>query len=247
MIYMSKEISLETFKNIFQSDGVKEDLTILSSWARGVKQERHIINILAKHLDKKDYNFKMEYSKIVEKNKYKYDIRIEDVLVEAKFSFEEDIIQLEKEIYGTRGKPVGKDFLNQYLNAIDQREEENKLRKENKKKPKGWGRNFTALTLIDIFKKKCDFFILIVQSRDLRKIPPKDLENIVAFERCISYNKEYDADGGYNVTKNFGIIEYLLDSINKARPFNSARVEVEATNRFPCKYHIYILEFKSLN
>ena len=245
MIYMSKEINLETLKNIFQSDEVKEELTVLSSWARGVKQERHIINILAKHLDKKDFNFKMECSKTVEKKKYKYDIRIEDVFVEAKFSFEEDTIQLEKEIYGTRGKPVEKDFLNQYLKAINQREEENKIRVEEKKKPKGWGRNFTALTLIDIFKKKCDYFILIVQSRDIRKIPSKDLENIVASKECISYNKENDADGGYNITENFNIIEYLLEAINKARPFNSARVEVEATNRFPCMYHIYILEFKS--
>jgi len=242
MIYMSKEINLETFKNIFQSDEVRKELTVLSSWARGVKQERHIINILAKHLDKKDFNFKMEYSKIVEKQKFIYDIRIEDVLVEAKFSFEEDIIQLEKEIYGTQGKPVEKDFLNQYLNWIDQREEENKIRVEKKKKPKGWGRNFTALTLIDIFKKKCDYFILIVQSRDIRKIPSKDLENIVASRECISYNKEFE---GYNVPENFGIIDKLLESINKARPFNSASIKIVATNRFPCMYHIYILEFKS--
>ncbi len=245
MIYVNKEINLETFKRIFQSDELRKELTVLSSWARGVKQERHIINILAKHLDKKDFNFKMEYSKKVEKRTYKYDIRIEDVLVEAKFSFEEDVMQLEKEIYGTHGKPVGEDFLNQYLKAIDQREEENKIRVEKKKKPKGWGRNFTARTLIDIFKKKCDYFILIVQSRDIRRIPSKDLENIVAFERCISYNKEYDAYGGYNITENFNIIDKLLESINKARPFNSARVEVEASNRFPCMYHIYILEFKS--
>ena len=242
MIYMSKEINLEMFKNIFQSDEVRKELTVLSSWARGVKQERHIINILAKHLDKKDFKFKMEYSKKVEKRTYKYDIRIEDVLVEAKFSFEEDVMQLEKEIYGTHGKPVGEDFLNQYLKAIDQREEETKIRKEQKKKPKGWGRNFTALTLIDIFKKKCDYFILIVQSRDIRKIPSKDLENIVASEECISYNKKFD---GYNVSENFGIIDKLLESINKARPYNSASIKIEATNRFPCVYHIYILEFKS--
>ncbi|KKM15068.1 hypothetical protein LCGC14_1699810 [marine sediment metagenome] len=61
---MSKEINLGTFKNIFKSDEVKEELTVLSSWARGVKQERHIVNILAKFLDKKDYNFKMEFSDI---------------------------------------------------------------------------------------------------------------------------------------------------------------------------------------
>ncbi len=51
---MSKEINLTTFKNIFQTEEVKEELTLLSSWARGVKQERHIINILAKHLDRKN-------------------------------------------------------------------------------------------------------------------------------------------------------------------------------------------------
>jgi hypothetical protein len=242
---MSKEINLETFRKIFQSDEVGKELIDLSSWARGVKQERHISNILAKYLDKKDYNFKMEYSKIVEKKKYIYDLRIEDILVEVKFSFEEDInFQIEKEIYGTQERPVQNDFLNQYLIWIDQREEENKIRKEKKKKPKGWGRNFTALAIIDIFKKKCDYFILIVQSRDIRKIPPKDLENIVASERCISYNREYDADGGYNVRKNLSIIEKLLESINIERPYNSAHIEIEATNRFPCKYHIYILEFK---
>ena len=234
---MSKEINLETFKSIFQSDEVKKELTGLSSWARGVKQERHIINILAKHLDKKDFKFKMEYRKSVEKKKYKYDIRIEDVLVEAKFSFEEDLkFQLEKEIYGTQGKLIQGDFLKLYLIEIDKRDK--------MEKPKGWGRNFTALTLIDIFKRKCDYFILIVQSRDIRKIPSKDLENIAAFKECISYNKEYDADGGYNVTKNFGIINKLLETINKARPFNSVNIEVEATNRFPCSYHIYVLEFK---
>jgi len=237
---MSKEINLTTFKNIFQTEEVKKELTLLSSWARGVKQERHIINILAKHLDRENFKFKTEYS--AKKNKLKYDIRIEDVFVEAKFSFEEDTIQLEKEIYGTRGKPVEKDFLNQYLIAIDQREEENKIRIEEKKKPKGWGRNFTALTLIEIFKKKCDYFILIVQSRDIRKIPSKDLENIVASKECISYNKEFE---GYNVPENFGIIDKLLESINKARPFNSASIKIMATNRFPCVYHIYILEFKS--
>lgn len=243
---MSKEINLKTFKNIFQSPEVKEDLTDLSSWARGVKQERHIINILAKYLDKKDYNFKMECSKKVEERKYKYDIRIEDVLVEVKFSFEEDTkFQLEKEIYGTQGKPILKDFLGQYLIAIYQREEENKVRKEKKEKPKGWGRNFTALTLIDIFMKKCDYFILIVQSRDIRKIPPKNMETIVASERCISYNEEYKEFGGYNVRQNFSIIDELFESINGVRPFNSAHIEIEATNRFPSKYHIYILEFKS--
>jgi len=240
MIYVSKEINFETFKNIFQSDEVKEELIVLSSWARGVKQERHIINILAKYLDKKDYNFKMEYGKIVEKKKYIYDIRIEDILVEVKFSFEEDMkIQLEKEIYGTQKKPIQKDFLNQYLIWIEEREKEN--RKEKKTKPKGWGRNFTALTIIDTLKKKCDYFILIIQSRDIRKIPSKNLENIVASKRCISYNKEY----GYNVRENFGVIDKLLESINKARPFNSTHIEINATNRFPCKYHIYILEFKS--
>lgn len=135
--------------------------------------------------------------------------------------------------------------MNQYLNWIDQKEELNKVRKEKKKKPKGWGRNFTALTLIDIFKKKCDYFILIVQSRDIRRIPSKDLENIVASKRCFSYNKEYDPMGGYNVRKNFNIIDKLLDAINKARPYNFALVEVEASKRFPCTYHIYILEFKS--
>ncbi len=243
---MSKEINFETFKNIFQSVEVKKELIDLSSWARGVKQERHIVNILAKFFDKKDYNFKMEFGKIVEKKKYIYDIRIEDVLVEVKFCFEEDIkIQLEKEIHGTQKRPVQKDFLDQYLTWIDQMEEENKIRKENKKKPKGWGRNFTALTLIDIFKKMCDYFILVVQSRDIRKIPSKKLENIVASKDCISYNKEYEDYDGYNVRENFDIINKLLESINKYRPFNSAHIEIEATNRFPCMYHIYILEFKS--
>ena len=53
--------------------------------------------------------------------------------------------------------------------------------------------------LIDIFKKKCDYFLLIIQSRDLRNVPSEDLENIVATERCIAYNKEYAAVGGYNI------------------------------------------------
>jgi len=68
------------------------------------------------------------------------------------------------------------------------------------------------------------------------------LENIVASKECISYNKEFE---GYNVPENFGIIDKLLESINKARPFNSASIKIVATNRFPCVYHIYILEFKS--
>ena len=226
---MSKEINLTTFKNIFQTEEVKKELTLLSSWARGVKQERHIINILAKHLDRENFKFKTEYS--AKKNKPKYDIRIEDVLVEVKFCFEEDVFQLKNEIDGTPKRPIRGNFLNKYLEWIDQR-------------PKGWGRNFTALMLIDIFKKKCDYFILIVQSRDLRNIPYEDLENIVATERCVAYNKKYAAVGGYNIKPHFGIIEKLLESINKARPFNRILESVNADKKFPCTYHIYVLEFR---
>ena len=240
MFNMKRQFNLDILKELFQSNEVEKELKALSSWARSVRQERQIINIIARFLDRNNYNFKMEFKKNNEKRKY--DIEVENVLVEVKFTFEEDIkYKLEKEMYGEDKKPMHGDVVKQYLVWLNEREEQNKEKTEQNQRIKTWGYNLIALILIDIFKKECDYFILIVHSRDLRKVPFSYLEKIVDYKSCIRYNNEFK---GHHFSKNFIFLDKLLESINKVRPFNSARVDIEGTNMFPYSYHIYILEFK---
>lgn len=80
---------LEKVKEILSSEEYIRELKDVSSYAASVKQERHMINILAKILDKKGYKVALEYKK--------HDLLINDTIIEVKFYYEKDIKKLEKE------------------------------------------------------------------------------------------------------------------------------------------------------
>lgn len=142
---------LEKVKEVLSSEEYIRELKDVSSYAASVKQERHMINILAKILDKKGYKVALEYKK--------HDLLINDTIIEVKFYYEKDIKKLEKEF-------------NEHNKNIDAMKQ-----KAIKKNYSTWDISYPIL--IDIFQKNPDIFILIVLSRNLREITKEILEIIV--------------------------------------------------------------------
>lgn len=218
---------VDSLIEVFESVEFQEELQELSSYGSNIKQERPIMYLLAKFLRRKDLIV------ILEKNKT--DIVIQGVIrelklgkkkvsptfpvsIEAKFFFEFDLKKDAKKF------KWNKDEIEAFIT--------------NNQKSSGWSP--VELILEDIFVKKPDIFILIIQSRDLTSVrTTSQLDRIVCSDQTLNYNKKF----GINNKSNFQILQDFLHANMTLKPFKLNELKLKIVQIFPSTYHIYLLNF----
>lgn len=214
MIASMTDFSLDKIGEMFSSDDYRRDLEELSIYASHIKQERPMIYLLAKYLNRRGFDVVLEWK---EKDK-SYDLVVNFVRIEAKFYYESDLIyRLKKEAEDADWKI------------------ENLLGKRS-----NW--YITKPILKDIVEKNTDILILIIVSRDLSKISNDELflKKICWSQIELKYVKEF----GFNNSESFSILDRFFELVKKRRPFSVVHMKLETNSGFPSIYHIFVCDFR---
>jgi len=227
-----KCVEMKTLKAIFDSEEYKKDLEDLSLYAAHIIQERPMLYFLAKYLSTRGFK------PILEKKDsgYAYDLAVNSTKIEAKFYYEGDI----KRRLETEMNKVKWD-----INSLRKKLE--KLKEKNR----GTSWNMALAIIKDIFDKNPEIFILIIVSRDLRKIKktePDFLKHICWSKYEIKYNEQkHNEEYGFDNKRILKLVNRFLDQIKKIKPFESDYLKINITNKmFPSSYHIYFCDFNAL-
>jgi hypothetical protein len=158
---MESNMTALELRDVFISDGYKQDLQELSSYLASIAQERPIVFLLAKHLRQRKYKFILEDER--------RDLFIDGQSIEFKFSYDCGMMKLEKELEALHDSiKSGTTFY---------------------PAKGGWGVYDGIFT--DVYTKKPDFFVWIICSRDLSNVAPHDLEYINWTAEQLKYNQRY--------------------------------------------------------
>ena len=181
-----KNSILVNLKNILHSYIFQVELKEMSSYCAHIKQERPIMYLIAKHLKRKGFITALE----MKKDDKKWDLVVNDTSIEAKFYYEKDILlRLKKELERTSWN-------------IDE------ARRIGKTEKHGWKMLYPILKDLD---KNPDIFILMIVSRDLRRVPKNNQDKICVYED----EKKYYQDYGFNNKETFKQLDKFFKLIKK--------------------------------
>ncbi len=219
-----QQLEIETLKSVMLSKPYVEELIDLSAYGAHIKQERPMCYLLAKYLYKRGFlNLCLE--KNLGKNQW-CDMVVNNTKIEAKFYYESDLLKLEKE-------------MNKFQWNIDLlRSELNSLKKEGKSH--SW--KVTLPIIEDIFEKNPDIFILIVLSRDLRKISVNVASEQISWGK---YEKAYNEKSDFNNKYSLELAKKFFDCIRTKKNFVSDSITINVNKTFPSSYHVYFCDFRT--
>lgn len=205
--------------DIINLNEFKESLRELSGYAANIKQERPIQYLLAMYLNR------MGILPILEYQNYDIFIPEKQIKIEIKFFYEFDVKNKVKKF-----KDLVKDT--------------NLLFQEIKTVKNSNNSDILNGILKDIFGRKPDMFILIIQSRNLKEFTDhRWKEKISCWKSVDSCAINKKAFKEYNEPKFFDNLEEFLVILNQFRPFSINKCEIEVKNIFLSTYHFFILEF----
>lgn len=91
----------------------------------------------------------------------------------------------------------------------------------------------------DMINKNPDIFMLIILSRDLKKIGANVIRDQVCWGKAeVQYND-------YNNQTSLRLAERFLEGVKTERPFLLDYLKTEVKNIFPSTYHIYFCDFRT--
>jgi len=208
-----KSKPVEILEGIIRSSDFKNELAEINLYAANVKQERHIVALIAKLLLRSGLEPILEKPnpKTIDK-KAKYDLYFEEANIEFKFHLDFDVEILSKE------RAI--DF---YLTEIRNRSDKN------------YSWCIKHGIVMDVLYHRPDIFVWVVQSRRIDGLLDPELANI-----C--YGKEQKAflKKGFQIHP---AIASFLEELDRLRPFKVEHFSYKFNTRFESLYDFYICDF----
>jgi hypothetical protein len=207
--------SVELLESIIQSSHFVNELGEINRYAANVKQERHIVSLIAKLLQRQGLVPVLEKpnKKVLDK-RAKFDLHFNGIDVEFKFYFDFDIKIM-----------AGEDTIEYYFKEI----------KTNSKINHSWGVKYSLVK--DVLINQPDVFVAIIQSREIKHLKDSELENI-----C--YGKDRDQRKFLvKPIEIYPVIDDFLIELKKKRSFNVKQIQHQFKSNFDSVYDFYICEF----